>query len=80
MPEYENSHIIVLNMPPTDPKHPWNEGTMFICKRCNKVHGNDLPCHIAMDAQAMNYQNWCFICEITGKTKIPLYLNWGAEN
>ena len=35
---------------PTDPKHPWNEGTMFICKRCNKVHGNDLPCHIAMDA------------------------------
>ena len=64
---------------PTDPKHPWNEGTMFICKRCNKVHGNDLPCHIAMDAQAMNYQNWSYICEITGKTRIPLYLNWGQK-
>ena len=52
---------------------------MFICKRCNKVHGNDLPCHIAMDAQAMNYQNWSYICEITGKTRIPLYLNWGQK-
>ena len=29
-----------------------------------------------MDTQAMNYQNWNNICEITGKTKIPLYLNW----
>ena len=32
-----------------------------------------------MDAQAMNYQNWSYICEITGKTKIPLYLNWGQK-
>ena len=23
---------------PTDPKHSWNEGTIFVCKRCNKVH------------------------------------------
>ena len=64
---------------PTDPKHPWNEGAMFVCKRCNQVHGNDLPCHIAMDTQAMNYQNWSYICEITGKTRIPLYLNWGQK-
>ena len=64
---------------PTDPKHPWNEGAMFICKRCNQVHGNDLPCHIAMDAQAMNYRNWSYICEITGKTRIPLYVNWGQK-
>ena len=58
---------------PTDPKHPWNEGSIFVCKRCNKVHGSNLPCHIAMDAQSMNYQNWSYICEITGKTKIPLF-------
>ena len=32
-----------------------------------------------MDAQAMNYQNWSYICEITGKTRIPLYLNWGQK-
>ena len=64
---------------PTDPRHPWNEGSIFVCKRCNEVHGSDLPCHVAMDTQAMNYQNWSYVCEITGKTKIPLYLNWGQK-
>ena len=65
---------------PTNLRHPWNEGSIFVCRKCNEVHEHDLPCHIAMDTQAMNYQNWRYICEITGKTKIPLYLNWGSEN
>ena len=33
-----------------------------------------------MDAQAMNYQNWTYICEITGKTKIKKQTKVGKAN